>query len=271
MQSVYLVSSGHSVMACQRHLQQNILHPDRVLDVHDLVLVVRGTWDIRLDGVTYALQQGDCLLLPAHVHHDGVVRSSPECETMYVHFTPAAQDRLLSAEEDTPAPGMDAFLLPVHIPHAGEEVFSRFAQLITAYWSPGLYARVQADAHLALLLTELTQKAVDGQLLARKEVMIGKVLSMLEINQSRFYAASELAEACGVSTKTLQKYFQQVTGMPVRQYQLHRKLEKARSLLASAPETTLSSLAEQLGFCDEFHLSKQYKKKFGFSPRTKAP
>jgi len=271
MQTVYLSSSGRHVLDCQRHMQQNILHPDRTLTMHDLVYLVQGEWEIRLDACAYALHPGDCLLLPAHVHHGGEVRSSPDCETMYIHFSFLEGDRLLGEDEALPDPGAEAFILPVYIPRAGDEAFSRFTQLIAAYWSPGLYARLQADAHLALLLTELTQKAVAGQLLAKKEVMIGKVLTMLEINQSRFYTSRELAEACGVSTKTLQKYFQQVTGMPVRQYQLHLKLEKARSILHSRPETTLAALSEQLGFCDEFHLSKQYKKKYGFSPRAKAP
>lgn len=264
---VSLVCGGRSVVGCQRHMQQHMLHPDRVLNVHDLVYLLHGQWEIRLEGKPYTLCPGDCLLLPAHVRHDGVVHSSPDCETMYIHFSACDGDRLLPAGRPAPAPNAEAFVMPVFIPHAGDAVLDRFTQLIAAYWSPGIYARPQADAHLTLLLAELTQLASTAQLLARKEVMIDKVLTMLEINQSRFYTSSELAAACSVSTKTLQKYFQAVTGMPVRQYQLHLKLEKARAMLAATPGITLSQLAEQLGFCDEFHLSKQYKKKYGFSPR----
>ena len=43
-------------------------------------------------------------------------------------------------------------------------------------------------------------------------------------------------------------------------------LEMVRQFLLTQPDTKLREAAINYGFCDEFHLSKAFKKHFGLSP-----
>jgi len=267
MDHIQLSSAPRQVMGCQRHLQSSILHPDRIMNVHDLICLIKGQWEITLQGQAYTLQAGDFLLLPAGAWHAGRRPSSPDCETMYVHFSALQADRLLPRQTALPAPTSDVFVLPAHIPGAPASAMQQMREIIAAYWSQDIYAQVRADACLALLLAQLTSHAFRAGTMAEKEDLVSKLTGMMALNEDRFYAAQELSQACGVSARTLQKYFHDTLGTSIWQYQLSMKLERARTLLEADPSLTLNHVAERLGFCDGFHLSKRYKKYYGHSPR----
>ena len=44
------------------------------------------------------------------------------------------------------------------------------------------------------------------------------------------------------------------------------KLNRARYLLSGEPAVKLRTIASELGFCDEFHFSKAFKRAYGISP-----
>ena len=50
------------------------------------------------------------------------------------------------------------------------------------------------------------------------------------------------------------------------QFQRKYRLEAVRAFLLSHPDVSLRQAAENFGFCDEFHLSKAYKQRYGVSP-----
>ena len=52
------------------------------------------------------------------------------------------------------------------------------------------------------------------------------------------------------------------------QYQQRYKLEQAAQMLLLYPDMPLAAVAENLGFCDEFHLSRVFKQRYGLSPRS---
>lgn len=266
MQYLYLSAAPRQISVCQRHDQREFIHPDRIMTEHDLFYVVRGQWEVWQGEACYTLSQGDALLLAAGAHHYGRTRSSSDCETIYIHFSVHPDDRLMNTAEQSPSP--EAFVLPVCSRYASATpVYGLFSRVVESYWSKDIYAAFQAEAYLSVLLAEMTKARWTNQLAAEKEVQVDKILLMLDINSERFYAAEELAEAIGVSSRTLQKYFQDVLGMPVHRYQLQHKLARAREMLLQAPEIPLAEVAERLGFCDEYHFSKQYKKQYGVSPK----
>ena len=44
------------------------------------------------------------------------------------------------------------------------------------------------------------------------------------------------------------------------------RLEKGKRYLTDYPNMKICSVAAALGFCDEFHFSKAFKREFGVSP-----
>ena len=50
-------------------------------------------------------------------------------------------------------------------------------------------------------------------------------------------------------------------------WQMEQKLEAVCQSLHNHPDITLKEIAVNFGFCDEFHLSRAFKKKYGVSPK----
>ncbi|MFL5303658.1 MAG: helix-turn-helix domain-containing protein [Polyangia bacterium] len=74
----------------------------------------------------------------------------------------------------------------------------------------------------------------------------------------------ELAKEVGVSTFHLPRIFKREFGLPPHAYQNHLRIAEARRLLRKglAP----SQVAQEVGFCDQSHLNRQFKRTLGFTP-----
>jgi len=87
--------------------------------------------------------------------------------------------------------------------------------------------------------------------------------------QTDFGAAIDypaLARQLGVSYETFRKRFSAVTGTSPHQYRLRAIIQEAVRLLHQRPHTN-AELADQLGFCNEFYFSRQFKEHTGLTPR----
>src|SRR5689334_10585122 len=71
-------------------------HPDRVLQDHDIFIVIEGEWVIGQDGVDYHLKKGDLIILHAGSHHYGIEKCTPNTKTMFLHMESFHEDSLVS-------------------------------------------------------------------------------------------------------------------------------------------------------------------------------
>jgi AraC-like DNA-binding protein len=74
-----------------------------------------------------------------------------------------------------------------------------------------------------------------------------------------------LARDLHVSYSSLRHAFQQHTGFSLYQYQLQLRLNKAKSLLNTTPQS-VKEIAQQIGFDCPYHFSTLFKRKTGLSP-----
>ena len=77
----------------------------------------------------------------------------------------------------------------------------------------------------------------------------------------------EVARLAGLSYESFRKKFARHTGLAPAQYRRARVIERACGLLMRRSHSH-KEIAEQLGFCDEFHFSKAFRKEMGFSPHA---
>lgn len=75
----------------------------------------------------------------------------------------------------------------------------------------------------------------------------------------------DFARSYHMSYSYFRKLFKTYTGLSPAQYHLQLRLQRARDLLTST-DRSVKEIAFSLGFESQFHFSKIYKKKFGFSP-----
>jgi AraC-like DNA-binding protein len=63
----------------------------------------------------------------------------------------------------------------------------------------------------------------------------------------------------------IRRYFREATGTPPGRYRERRRLDEACLLLEQG--ATVAEAARQLGYCDQFAFSDQFRKHVGMSPR----
>ena len=85
-------------------------------------------------------------------------------------------------------------------------------------------------------------------------------------NQSKYYFENEMSRLLGVNEKFLRNAFKRRFGKSFSKYQSDSKLSVAYSMLINYPGMKLREIADSLGFCDEFYMSRLLKKKYGLSP-----
>ncbi|MTV36921.1 DUF6597 domain-containing transcriptional factor [Duganella radicis] len=127
-----------------------------------------------------------------------------------------------------------------------------------------LAACVQAgevDAAVALLaqyfLQARSQLALDSMLFRAGEAMRAARGAM---------PVSEVAAAAHATVRTLERKFKQSSGHTVKDVSGLMRFEQVRNRLWHAPQSNLAALAQELGYTDQSHLSREFKRYSGATP-----
>lgn len=234
-----------------------ILHPDRVMPEHDLIYLLEGGWEIWQNQTPYYMERGDVLILHAGEHHYGRYPNQADTKTIYIHLTAAPGDALRM--QTTGEEGIPPLL---HCRQQGE-VRELFDHIVQTHASESYRPAEKLSALVQLLLRELYACAHRP---AQPDGEVQATLRFLFANTHRFCSAAELARAAHTSERTLRKRFQAQYGLTPCQYQLRYKLNQVAETLVDYPQTPISAISQNFGFCDEFHLSKLFKREFGLPP-----
>ena len=79
------------------------------------------------------------------------------------------------------------------------------------------------------------------------------------------YSVKALAKACGVSVRTLERFFLPAFGDAPRCWLGRLRMEKAVELLRDG--STIKETAACLSYDDPSHFSREFKKRYGFAPK----
>lgn len=240
------------------------LHPDRILDFHDIVYIVDGSWKIGQDDTVYELEKGDVILLHAGRHHYGVGGCLPGVRTMYLHMARLPDETLADAAVPVGAPD---YMLEVPIlARCGESatVRSVFSDIISAFWSEKSNREFRLSALCDLLLLEIQQVGSGSE--SSGDKLVEEALQLIRLTPERIFTLSELADALHVCSRNLTGRFRRATGKSVHQYELGLKLDMACMYIRNDPGRPFKDVAANLGFYDEFHFSRAFKLKYGVSP-----
>ncbi len=124
-----------------------------------------------------------------------------------------------------------------------------------------------AEVLFIQLIRAYAEQANDrrGFLAGLAEPVLAKALALLHQHPERQWTLVELATTCGVSRTKLSDRFQRVLDMAPIQYLTEWRMHKARELLISE-NSSVSRVAEQVGYSSEWSFSKAYKRVFGEGP-----
>ena len=263
MKSYFSVQKNRKLRLCKEfsYLVQSV-HPTRVKpDFHDFVYIIEGTFDFIVNGEYYQCSTGDVFILPAGSTYSGKHLCSPELSNIFIHADVAEGD-ITFYNDDIVTDGKGLVLESV-IHCQGEplvyELFRELsligAEIETDKSAPSLF-----DALLCIL-----SKRRNSYFIKNIDI-IEKCLSVLNENKSKIFRESEMASLLNISDKKLRNIFVDRFGKTFSKYQMDNKLSLAYTMILNYPQLKLYEIASLLGFCDEFHMSKLFKAKFGYSP-----
>jgi AraC-like DNA-binding protein len=250
MKNYFAKESIHTVTEANINFYSSpFVHPRRKMEEHDFIYVLEGEWKFGQKDEYYHMKKNSLLILPANEEHFGAEPCSAKTKTMYFHVKYIPEDRdggicLQSLFED-----------------CGNGIKKIFSSIVHSVLSGN--AR-RASLYFELLLCELLDHSDNG---TDTRISV-KIRNMIHDNPELFFANSELANAVNVSVKTAENKFKATYGVTIHQYALDFKIKEAMNYFEVFPDVSIKEVAYNLGFYDEYHFSRQFKRSTGLSPKS---
>ncbi len=94
-----------------------------------------------------------------------------------------------------------------------------------------------------------------------------QTLAYIEDHLSEDLSLSRIASITGVSTSHFKTLFRESAGVPVHQYVIQRRIERAKDLLMRG-ELSIAEIALVTGFSHQSHLARHMRRSVGLSPHA---
>jgi AraC family transcriptional regulator len=101
---------------------------------------------------------------------------------------------------------------------------------------------------------------------------VAEAVRYIQENYSRDVSLGDIAEAVHLSPFHVARLFKQALGVSPHQYLIQVRVNSARSLLvAGSGERSLAEVAAAVGFADQSHLTRHFKRILGMTPKQLRP
>jgi len=232
----------------------------RLLGCYALVYITEGQGHFQdAQGFRYRVKKGDLLFLYPEIGHTYGPGKGEIWNEIYIVFEGPVFDLWYRQGLFNPQRPV------IHL----EPVDYWFKQLKNTIWSVP-----QSGPSYSLVRLCQFQKILSNIFLYEKNQTIGKVDDvwlgqakiLLEKNINRKLDYEKIAFELGMSYESFRKKFCKMAGVSPGKYRTRRLMDRACEILTTG-DSTLRSIAIQLGFCDEFYFSRRFKQITGLSPR----
>lgn len=227
---------------------------------YDLWYVLSGKGTMHLGDSDYPLRKGCCLLLRPGDHPNAMQEIDDRLTHIYIHF---------QIEEDTASSGLvDTFLPPTYTQIEDvfefEELLNLILEILERRES---FATEEFDCMIKQVFLRIyrTHYGKTKPVSLKQSRAVSKAINLIRGESRQRISHHQIAKQIGLTPKYLSLLFKRSTGLPLKEYITHARMERAMFLLT---ETTMNvtEVAETLGYTNIFLFSKQFKYKYGQPP-----
>lgn len=116
-------------------------------------------------------------------------------------------------------------------------------------------------------LVRLAARDTDGQILARRADPVRVAIAWIDQSFRRPITLADAAARAGLSPSYFSERFHAFTGAPFQRYVQHRRLQFARTLLATS-DISITDVCYASGFNTLSHFERAFRTRYGQSPRA---
>jgi AraC family transcriptional regulator len=108
------------------------------------------------------------------------------------------------------------------------------------------------------------QPAGDGTRLSRHQLR--RAIDFMHDRLAEDLSLNDIAAEAGLSVFHFARLFRQTTGLAPHQYLIQCRVERAKQLILASSAAT-AGIAQQVGFCDQSHLTVHFRRIYGVTPK----
>jgi AraC-like DNA-binding protein len=216
--------------------------------------VQEGVFVFQQNNITYRVLPGEIFLVNLGKN------SSMRCETEFALKKTVIMDGVL-LPQTLSVLGLDRVDVISSPDHAQLDHY--FDRLYELNGENRLESRRESSGLCYSLLVELAEIATIRQ----RPVELQRALDYIHGHLTESLSLEELVRYAGSSRATLHRQFRKYMQTSPINYLLDQKLERAKSLLQSHPYS-VKEVAEMLCYASSQYFAAEFKKKYGFSPKT---
>jgi AraC family transcriptional regulator len=135
-------------------------------------------------------------------------------------------------------------------------------------------SRLYAESLANMLAVHLVRNYTERPALQESERVtvaprsVINAMKYIHENYSGEVSLADIASAAHLSSYHLTRVFKKATGMSPHQYLVQVRVNSARALLtAGAGDRSLAEIAAAVGFADQSHLTRHFKRMLGITPK----
>ncbi|MBR6427923.1 MAG: helix-turn-helix transcriptional regulator [Clostridia bacterium] len=235
---------------------------DRVFTEHVLIYCLSGEYEIYDNDVPFTLKKDDVMFQHAGIHHYGLVPCKPDTAILFIHFGKCENDAYYP--DFYPPP--DGFeFLPTFLSAARHPTIKRIFQRVVDDWIEVVDER-ESQYHLKRLIEEIAHIDDESKAMSGKSGIVDRCLEIMKQNPERYFTTRDFSNLIFVSESTIRNVFRENMGNSLYAIQRDYKLGLVKSMLHDRPDMKLHEIAQATGYCDEYQMSKTFKKAYGMTP-----
>lgn len=232
---------------------------------HSLWFVVKGQGEFVIDGVRSQAEPGKLYAIAPGMVSERTAGSDQPLEYYFIRFSYTSiyeenDEWTYENAESTPFP-----LRGVYTVHNPPQLINTLEQLVQLWQRRGQVVTMRRKILFLELLVAIAQD-FRAQLIAGDTTMaIEMTINHMVHHYRENIALEQLANMAGLSTSHYSRLFKKYAGYSPIEYLTHLRMDRAKEMLALS-DYRLKSVAQSVGYTDEFYFSRQFKKTVGCSP-----